>query len=171
MDRGSKDWKLKLLVSACLAGCCCRYNGKAYGNEPLRSLARQGLIEVACPETLGGLSVPRPRAEIVGGTGDDVLLGRACVLNEYGEDVTDIFLRGAFYVLEIVQREGIKHAILKDKSPSCGVYRVYDGSFKGRLRKGRGVTSALLYRHGVTLFSEDEVWGEHFLELLSIDDH
>jgi len=61
-------------------------------------------------------------------------------------------------VLEIVQREGIKHAILKDKSPSCGVYCVYDGSFKGRLRKGRGVTSALLYRHGVTLFSEDEVW-------------
>ena len=157
MDRGSKSLKVKLLVSACLVGCHCRYDGRAFENEILKALARKGLVVAVCPEILGGLSIPRPKAEIVGGTGDDVLSGRAKILNERGEDVTPHFLIGAFKVLDIALGEGIRYAVLKDKSPSCGVYHIYDGSFTGKICEGSGVTSAILRRHRISLFSNDQI--------------
>jgi uncharacterized protein YbbK (DUF523 family) len=110
-----------------------------------------------CPEVLGGLPTPRPPAEIQGGDGDDVLEGQARVMNTEGRDITTEFLAGAQKVLRVAHRWGIKVAILKARSPSCGVGQIHDGSFSGRLVKGDGVTAALLKREGIIVRSE-EMW-------------
>lgn len=157
MDRRIEGIKVKLLVSACLAGCRCRYDGKSYEDEILRVLVEKGLALSACPEVLGGFAIPRPRAEIVEGTGEDVLLRRARVINEKGEDVTPQFVRGAFKFLDLAIKNNIKYAILKDKSPSCGVYNIYDGSFAGKLKQGRGVSSALLRKWGIIIYSNEQI--------------
>ncbi|MGB4146812.1 MAG: DUF523 domain-containing protein [Acetomicrobium sp.] len=148
---------MKLLVSACLVGCPCRYDGRAFENEILKALVRKGLAVAVCPEILGGLSIPRPKAEIVGGTGDDVLSGHAKILNEWGKDVTPHFLIGAFKVLDIALREGTRYAVFKDKSPSCGVYHIYDGSFTGKICEGSGVTTAILRKYSISLFSNEQI--------------
>ncbi|MGB4028221.1 MAG: DUF523 domain-containing protein [Acetomicrobium sp.] len=148
---------MKLLVSACLVGCPCRYDGRAFENEILKALVRKGLAVAVCPEILGGLSIPRPKAEIVGGTGDDVLSGHAKILNEWGKDVTPHFLIGAFKVLDIALREGARYAVFKDKSPSCGVYHIYDGSFTGKICEGSGVTTAILRKYSISLFSNEQI--------------
>lgn len=93
--------------------------------------------------------MPRTRTEITGGNGACVLAGTAKVFDENGSDVTNEFVRGAQAALEIVKRFEIKEAVLKAKSPSCGVGRIYDGSFKARLISGDGVTAALLKKEGV----------------------
>lgn len=145
-----------LLVSACLVGIPCQYNGGNCPDDQIQVLATQGDILPLCPEVLGGLSTPRPPAEIQGGDGGDVLEGQARVVNTEGKDVTAEYLVGAQKTLGIAQRWGIKVAILKARSPSCGVGQIYDGSFSSRLVEGDGVTAALLKREGIIVKSEEE---------------
>ncbi len=145
-----------LLVSACLVGIPCRYAGGNCSNDQLQTLAAQGDVLPLCPEVLGGLPTPRPPAEIQGGDGDDVLEGQAGVVNTEGKDVTAEFLAGAQKALRVAHRWDIKEAILKARSPSCGVGQIYDGSFSGRLVEGDGVTAALLKREGIIVKSEEE---------------
>ena len=148
-----------ILISACLVGVPCRYDGQSSLLSPSASfdlLNRTRLILV-CPEHLGGLPTPRPRNEIQGGTGVDVLEGRIKVMNENGEDVTAQFCRGAEIVLKIAKCLGINVAVLKSKSPSCGCGKIYDGSFQGHLIPGDGVTTALLRLHGIKVFTEKAV--------------
>jgi len=147
------------LVSACLLGVPCAYDGRGRAVPELLALAAKGQVVPICPEVAGGLAAPRPTAEIVGGDGGDVLDGRARVMTVAGEDVTAAYLRGAECALRAARRYGITTAILKQRSPSCGSRRIYDGTHSGRLRVGQGVTVALLRRHGITVRSESEVDG------------
>ena len=144
------------LVSACLLGICTRYDGGCCPVPQLIQLAARGLAVPVCPEVAGGLPVPRPPAEIVGGDGQAVLEGQARVLPIEGEDVTEAFLAGARQTLETAQRLGIRQAVLKDDSPSCGCRLIYDGTFSGHLVSGQGVAAALLQRNGITVLSEEE---------------
>jgi len=145
------------LVSACLLGVCTRYDGGCCPVPRLIQLAARGLAVPICPEMAGGLPVPRPPAEIVGGDGQAVLDRQARVLTIDGEDVTEAFLSGARQVLETMQRLGIRQAVLKDDSPSCGCRRIYDGTFSGHKVSGQGVTAALLQRNGITVLSEEDL--------------
>ncbi len=144
------------LVSACLLGITTTYDGRSHPQGELIALATRGRVVPVCPEVAGGLPVPRPSAEIVDGDGDDVLDGRARVVTVEGEDVTRAYLRGAECALAAARRCSITMAILKQRSPSCGASRIYDGTHSGRLRAGQGVTAALLRRHGMTVWSEED---------------
>lgn len=139
----------KKLVSACLLGERCRYNGKGKPNQELISLSNKNELIPVCPDILGGLTTPRSPAEIVGGTGRDVLEGRAKVMSKDGRDVTGYFVKGAYAALEIAKKENATEAYLKSKSPSCGCGKIYDGTFSGKLKDGDGVTAALLKKNGI----------------------
>lgn len=147
------------LVSACLLGVNCRYDGGSYNNEKLKELAKQGLVIPVCPEQLGGCGTPRPPCEICGGSGGDVLDGRCRVISERGEDKTDNFINGAIETLKLAEAFGAKKAILKSRSPSCGRGRIYDGTFSARTAAGNGVTAELLIRNGIEVFSEEDFPG------------
>ena len=148
----------KVLVSACLLGQPVRYDGRASGHpDVLQAWQREGRVVPLCPEVAGGLPTPRPPAEIPGGQGGAVLDGDAQVVTIVGEDVSAAFLAGARLALELVRRHGIRVAVLKSGSPSCGNRLVYDGTFSGSKINGEGVTSALLRREGVLVFSELEL--------------
>ncbi|MDH0649175.1 DUF523 domain-containing protein [Pseudomonas sp. GD03858] len=148
----------KVLVSACLLGQPVRYDGRASGHpDVLQGWQAEGRVVPLCPEVAGGLPTPRPPAEIPGGQGRAVLNGQARVVTVTGEDVSDAFLAGARLALELVRRHGIRVAVLKSGSPSCGNRLVYDGSFTGEKVAGEGVTTALLRREGVQVFSELEL--------------
>jgi len=138
-----------ILVSACLAGIDCAWDGKNRAALEIRELVDKKLAIAICPEVLGGRAIPRTRTEIKDGSGDDVLNGKAKVYDESGRDVTDEFLKGAYAALEIAKKYHLKKAILKSKSPSCGIGKIYDGSFEGDLVDGDGVTAALLKREGI----------------------
>ena len=138
-------------ISACLAGRVCRYDGKSKTIDEMTELARSGDAIIFCPESLGGLPIPRLPAEIVGGNGNDVLDGKAKVVNQAGEDVTSMFVDGAERVLSLLKFNGVTHAYMKERSPSCGVKEIYDGTFSGRIIGGPGVTTALLLRNGITV--------------------
>lgn len=147
-DEREKD--LPVLVSACLLGLRCRFDGQeGTPSQEVLELARRGKAIPICPEELGGLPTPRPPAEISNGTGIDVINGRARVVDVEGRDVTPNFLRGAEECAKLARLFGARLAILKDKSPSCGSRLIHDGSFTGRLKEGEGVTAALLKREGV----------------------
>jgi uncharacterized protein YbbK (DUF523 family) len=144
---------MKVVISACLLGVRCRYDGGDSRNQTaMRHKKTYQLIPV-CPEESGGLPTPRPPAEIVGGDGNDVLDGTAKVMTDDGTDVTEAFLKGAHHALEVAQSNGATHVILKARSPSCGCGDIYDGTFSGTLTSGDGVTTALLKRHGITVTS------------------
>lgn len=146
-----------ILVSSCLCGEKCKYNGGDNLNEEvLEYLAKEEVIQV-CPEVLGGLSTPRTPAEIVGGTAKDVLQGKAKVMTQSGEDVTSAFIRGAHEALNLAKRYQVKKAILKAKSPSCGKGKVYDGTFRGQLIVGNGITAEMLLEEGIEIMTEVEV--------------
>jgi uncharacterized protein YbbK (DUF523 family) len=138
-----------IVVSACLAGKKCRYDGSAKPDDEVLRLVRDGKAVCACPEAMSGLRIPRPPAEIRGGDGFSVLRGEADVYNKEGKCVTQEFLNGARRFLACVQQNGAREVWLKAKSPSCGVEKIYDGTFKGLLRDGCGVTCALLIKHGI----------------------
>ncbi|MGE5623471.1 MAG: DUF523 domain-containing protein [Methanocella sp.] len=138
-----------ILVSACLAGEACRYDGGSCPDQEVLALKAAGRIVPVCPELLGGLATPRGSAEIVGGSGGDVLDGRARVLDCYGQDVTDAFVAGARQVAALAESLQVREAILKDFSPSCGCTLIYDGSFSRRRVPGEGVLAALLRRRGL----------------------
>jgi uncharacterized protein YbbK (DUF523 family) len=148
----------RILVSRCLLGHRVRYDGGASGPfDQLQLWLDEGRVVPLCPEVAGGLPTPRAAAEIPGGQGAQVLDGQASVITTEGEDVSAQFLSGAFQALELVQQHGIRIAILKANSPSCGNRLTYDGTFSGVKVSGEGVTAALLKRHGVQVFSELEL--------------
>ncbi len=148
-----------LLVSACLLGLCTRLDGRARSFPAVSSLASRFLLIPVCPEQLGGLPTPRPAAELHGGAGDQVLDGKASVMTADGRDVTQAFLRGAAEVLAVARLIDADTAVLKARSPSCGVGITYDGTFSHTLQPGSGVTAALLGRSGITLFTEEDCAG------------
>jgi uncharacterized protein YbbK (DUF523 family) len=117
-------------------------------------IVEKGMALAVCPEMLGGLSAPRESAEIIGGDGMDVLKKRAVVLTASGKDVTSNYIKGARKALSIAKRYGISRAILKSKSPSCGYGRIYDGMFRGNLRKGNGVLTSLLVSNNFRITKE-----------------
>jgi uncharacterized protein YbbK (DUF523 family) len=149
----------RILVSSCLAGRRVRYDGaaKPVSGDLFERWRAEGRLIPFCPEVAGGLAVPRPPAEIVGGDGGDVLDGRARVLTDTGEDVTAEFLGGAHLALETARRSGARTALLKEGSPSCGTHRIHDGTFTGTKRPGTGVTTALLHRAGIKVFPETDL--------------
>lgn len=131
------------IVSACLLGVNCNFEGKNWLNPEVLDEFKKGGLFPVCPEVFGGLSVPRVPAEIQGGTGADVLSGKAKVVNMEGVDVTSQFWKGANEALRIAQAVGAKEALLTEKSPSCGCGKIFDGSFKDKFITGDGVTAAL----------------------------
>ncbi|GGA36666.1 hypothetical protein GCM10007416_06990 [Kroppenstedtia guangzhouensis] len=145
------------IVSACFAGVNCRYDKKHNKIDKIRKLVREGKAIPVCPEQMGGLPTPRNPAEIVGGDGDDVLDGKAKVIDNQGNDVTQQFVEGAREALAMAQAVGATEAILKERSPSCGSCMIYDGTFRQSKKAGLGVTAALLRRHGIRVVSE-ETW-------------
>ena len=146
------------LVSACLLGIKCAWNGKArYKNKKVIELLKNEILIPVCPEQLGGLATPREFQEIEKGSGDDVLDGKIRVKNEIGQDVTRQFIRGAKEALEIAKQYNIKEFIAKSRSPSCGCGSIYDGSFSKRLIKGDGVTVALFKGNGIRVISENDI--------------
>lgn len=144
------------LVSACLCGINCKYNGKNNINLYFMELMQEGAVIPVCPEQLGGLPTPRLPAEINAGSGQDVLAGNSKVINKNGEDVSDNYIRGAYETLKIAKLIGVEIAILKSRSPSCGSKYIYDGSFSYKLRQADGVTAALLKENGIRVMDEDE---------------
>ena len=144
------------LVSACLAGMNCTYNGGHKRTEKICQLVEDGRALPVCPELLGGSSVPRPSCEIRGGDGHDVLDGRAKVVTHLGKNISSVLIKGASRTLELAKKYKTKMAVLKSKSPSCGAGRIYDGSFSSRLKKGDGVTAALLRRNKIAVFTEKD---------------
>lgn len=143
------------MISACLAGVNCKYNGGNNQKEGVQNLLKEGKAILVCPEQLGGLSTPRLPCEIVGGDGKDVLNHKAMVLNKNKEDHTFCFIKGAQETLKIAGLYGIKKAILKGKSPSCGSRSIYDGSFSNKIKSGIGVTAALLRQNGIKIYDEE----------------
>lgn len=143
-----------ILISSCLAGHPVRYDGKGKGNEVFTRLVDDKKALYACPELLGGLSVPRAPAEIIGGDGEDCLEGRARVVTIDGEDVTDAFIEGAKRTLDFCLKHSIETVVLKSGSPSCGSGKIYDGTFTSTQIVGDGVTTALLKRHHITVMDE-----------------
>lgn len=145
------------LVSACLLGIKCRYDGGTKKNETLMKLAAKGRVIPVCPEQLGGCPTPRYQSEIAGGSGADVLCGRCHVAARDGHDVTEHFVKGAEETLKLAVSCGVKKAVLKARSPSCGYGQIYDGTFSGVLRDGNGVTAELLSKNGIEVFTEENI--------------
>ncbi len=146
-----------IIVSACLLGFKCRYDGKSRPDENLLSSVSKELFVPVCPEQLGGLPTPRAPSEIISGDGSDVLDGRSRIIDTIGRDVTDCFLRGAHEVMRIVELLEISTAIMKEKSPSCGVCHIKRSD---SIIRGSGVTSALLTKSGVRVISSDRITAE-----------
>ncbi|MFT9298817.1 MAG: DUF523 domain-containing protein [Gluconobacter sp.] len=150
----------RILVSACLLGQPVRYDGKAKTllHPVLQQWQDEGRLIVVCPELAGGMSVPRPPAEIEGGqTGGNVLKGEARVMDTSGADVTDEFVAGARIALNVAQTQGCRFALLMEGSPSCGSQMIYVGSFTGHKHAGAGVTAALLQQNGIQVFSQHTI--------------
>lgn len=146
-----------ILVSSCLAGIPCRYDGKSQSNGEVVELVSRGRAFPVCPECLGGLPIPRFSAEIIGGSGEDVLAGKAKVMARTPDgdiDVTSAFIKGAYCALQAARSVGADTVILKANSPSCGCGMIYDGSFSGAKRKGNGVAAALLKANGLDILSK-----------------
>jgi uncharacterized protein YbbK (DUF523 family) len=151
------------LVSACLLGVACRFDGQSCPVPELNDLAARGKVVVICPEVAGGLPTPRLPAEIEGAfaglDGYAVLDGRTRVVRSDGRDVTTQYVRGAQAALALARQLGIQRAILKSDSPSCGAGRIHEGKFAGKLVPGDGVTTALLRRNGIEVISETDLSG------------
>ena len=140
------------IVSACLLGQNCKYNGGNNLNEDVVEFCKNHKYVTVCPESAGKLPTPRPPAERVG----------ASILTKEGKDVTDAFVRGADISLKScmemarISGEEIEGAILKANSPSCGIGQIYDGTFSGKLTEGNGVFAGMLKRLGVEIITEKE---------------
>ena len=139
-----------MLISACLIGLNCKYNGGNNYHEKALELVQKGEAIPICPEQLGGLHTPRTPAEI------RVLDCEKYVISQDGNDVTEEFTRGAEEILKLAQQLHITKAIMKSKSPSCGKGMIYDGSFTGKLVEGNGITAELLIQHGIEVITMEE---------------
>jgi len=138
---------MKILISACLMGVNCRYDGERINMEGLEELMRRHTLIPVCPETLGGLPTPREPSELRDGQ----------VFSRSGGNVTDRFRQGAEEALRLARLYECSYAILKERSPSCGFGRIYDGSFSGSLTAGNGVCADLLSRAGLTIIGESRI--------------
>lgn len=141
-----------ILVSACLLGIGCRYSREIKADERVcKLLKRKDVVMIpVCPEQLGGLPTPREPAERKDGG----------VWNKNGENVTEQFLYGAREALKLAKLYGCSQAILKERSPSCGSGKIYDGSFSGKMVDGDGVTAELLKKHGIRVIGESQIGAE-----------
>ena len=142
IDKGES---MNILVSACLLGLNCRYDGKGQPNSKVLDLTEKLNVIPVCPEVYGGLKTPRNPAEIKEGK----------VVTVFGEDVTENFLRGAQETLKVARIFKCPYAVLKERSPSCGFGKVYDGTFSGKIIFGNGVTAGLLDKNGIKIFNEN----------------
>lgn len=138
---------MTLLVSACLLGLCCRYDGCGKPCAPVLELQKKHTLIPVCPEQLGGLSTPRPPAERQG----------CRVVTQTGLDVTAAYTRGAEEALKLAKLLQCQAAVLKERSPSCGCGQIYDGSFSKALIPGDGVTAALLKKNGIPVYGESQL--------------
>ncbi len=138
---------IRYVVSACLAGSACRYDGTARPCPAVMALVKQGQALPLCPETLSGLPAPRPPSEWKEGR----------VFSRDGQDVSQAFARGAERALHKALASGAVAAILKARSPSCGVREIYDGTFSGRLIPGRGLWAQKLAEAGLELYDEEHL--------------
>ena len=136
-----------ILVSACLLGIGCRYDGKHKANEAVLALKEKYNLIPVCPEVFGGLPTPRVPSERIG---DRVMM-------RDGTDVSENYLRGAREAYEMCKIYGIRTAILKERSPSCGKGMIYDGSFTGTLTDRDGVTAEYLAQRGIRILGESEI--------------
>ena len=138
---------MRILVSGCLLGVCCRYDGASKPHRGVLELAAQHELIPVCPEQLGGLATPRPPAERQGG---QIIAGT-------GADVTEQYRRGAEEALKLYRLLGCDAAVLKERSPSCGSGEIYDGTFSGTLIAGDGVTAGLLKANGISVYGESQI--------------
>ncbi len=138
---------MKILVSACLLGVGCRYDGKSKPADEVIALSKKYELIPVCPEILGGLPTPRIPCEIRNGR----------VINREGEDKTAEYTRGAKEVLRLARLLNCTAAVLKKKSPSCGEGEIYDGSFSGKITQGDGICAALLKKNGIRILNETEI--------------
>lgn len=137
----------KIIVSACLLGCKCRYDAKLKTCEKVLALAKDNVLIPICPEQMGGLTTPRNPSERVGEK----------VMMKSGEDVTQNYKDGAANALRIAQINNADYAILKSGSPACGNGLIYDGSFSGKKIPGDGVAAELLKKNGFKVISEEDL--------------
>ncbi|RDY29822.1 DUF523 domain-containing protein [Lachnotalea glycerini] len=137
---------MNILVSACLLGIQCRYDGSGVMQEHIEGLKKEHNLIPVCPEIYGGLATPREAAERVGNR----------VLTHSGKDVTKNYERGAKEILKLAKMLDCKYAILKERSPSCGMGKIYDGTFSGNLTDGNGVLAELLIKNGIQVVGETE---------------
>ena len=138
---------MRILISACLLGCRCRYDGGSKPDAAAQRLAEKHELVPVCPEQLGGLPTPRPPAERAGER----------VLTAAGADVTAQYVRGAEEAVKLCKLMNCEAAVLKERSPSCGSGAVYDGTFTGTLTAGDGVAAAALKKAGVPVYGESEM--------------
>ncbi len=145
---------MNILVSACLLGAACRYDGASKPNEKILSMLKNPVFNLipVCPEILGGLPTPRPPCEISDGR----------VVTQSGENKTMEYERGADEVLRLAKLFNCRLAILKENSPSCGSGKVYDGTFSHALTDGDGITASLLKANGIRVVGESELAGLDF---------
>jgi len=146
--------KESIIISACLVGIACRYDGDTKRDAGVTELAHNYTLIPVCPEQLGGMPTPRPASQIEDGDGADVINGKARVVFESGKDVTQNFIKGAEEALKIARMVNAKRIILKERSPSCGVHQIYRGT--GVVR-GCGVTCALFLKEGFKVESNEEL--------------
>lgn len=144
------------LISACLLGHKVRYDGRDCLVKELVNYLLPDQYVTICPEVSGGLPIPRPAAEIQGGTGLEVLKGLAQITDIQGQNVSTTFIQGAYAALKLAQKFQVTHAVLKANSPSCGSKLIYDGSFTGNKIQSDGVTAALFKQHDIEVMTEDE---------------
>ncbi|UYM16578.1 DUF523 domain-containing protein [Endozoicomonas euniceicola] len=149
----------KVLVSSCLLGNKVRYNGLDLSceNELIKKWLHEGRVVAFCPEVSAGLPTPRAPAEIQNGNGEDVLQLNARVVENTGEDVSEQFIAGAELALKLCIKHKIQVAILTESSPSCGSTMIYNGDFSDTKKAGQGVTAALLSKHGIRVFSQNNI--------------
>lgn len=141
------------LVSACLCGVNCKYNGGNNLNEDCLNLLKENKAILVCPEQLGGLTTPRKPSEIKVNNED---IDKKKVITKEGLDVSENFIKGAKETLRIAQVSKVHTAILKEGSPSCGCNFIYDGSFSGNKINGEGVTCSILRKAGIKVLSDEE---------------
>ena len=140
-----------ILISACLVGINCRYDGTNKLDEKIIELVKKGDAILVCPEQLGGLATPRIPAEI------KIINGETRVITKAGVDVTKEYERGAEEVLKLAKRLNITKVLFKEKSPSCGKGYIYDGTFTGNLIEGNGITTELLLKNGIEVITEKDI--------------
>jgi len=144
-----------IIVSACLLGVNCRYDGKNCENKEVKEYLKDKNYVLVCPEQLGGLSTPRLPSELKCRSGEETYQSSGRVVDSQGRDVTKEFIKGAEETLKIARIFGAKIALLKSRSPSCGSEYIYSGDFDGKLKKGMGVTASLLKKNGILILSEE----------------